>query len=120
MKQLGRYEEAMESYDKVLEISPSYPQAFFNKGLILFTLKRNEDAIEMFDKAIEVQKDYADAYVNKGSVLMEMKRYKEAIDALQKSQEIHSEEDVQQQIAFCERKLKKMQEKKSEEQNVVS
>ena len=45
---------------------------------------------------------------------------KEAIDALQKSQEIHSEEEVQKQIAFCERKLKKMQEKKSEEQNVVS
>ena len=40
---------------------------------------------------------------------MELKRYDGAIEALKKSQDIKKDDDVEKQIHFCERKLKKIE-----------
>ncbi|WP_016865047.1 TPR end-of-group domain-containing protein, partial [Fischerella muscicola] len=52
LRQLGRYEEAIASYDKALEIKPDYHQAWYNKACCYALQVNIEQAIENLQKAI--------------------------------------------------------------------
>ena len=54
---LGRYEEAITSYDKALELKPDLHQAWTNRGVALGNLGRYEEAIASYDKALEIKPD---------------------------------------------------------------
>ena len=56
--ELGRPEEAIECFDKAIELDPKKASAWYNKGTALTSLGRPEEAIECFDKA-SFNKDYA-------------------------------------------------------------
>ena len=45
---MNRSEEALECYDKVLEIEPNDADALYNKGTILSELGKNEEAEKCF------------------------------------------------------------------------
>ena len=49
---MGRYEEALQCYNKILEISPSSKRASGYKGLALFKLKRHVEASQCYEKAL--------------------------------------------------------------------
>ena len=51
---LDKYNEAMQAYDKAIEIDPNYVDAWFNKGTLLGKLGKNEDAKKCFDKVIQL------------------------------------------------------------------
>ncbi|XWK91276.1 MAG: tetratricopeptide repeat protein [Phormidium sp.] len=66
LRQLGRLEEAIASYDKALELQPDKYQAWHNQGQILRRLGRFQEAIGNYDDvAIELKPDYAIAWYNK-------------------------------------------------------
>jgi Flp pilus assembly protein TadD len=46
---LGRYDDAIKSFDQVLLIDPNDKEAHFNKGINLGNLGRYEDATQCFD-----------------------------------------------------------------------
>ena len=48
---LGRYEEAIECFDRALEINPNFAEAWNNKGNVLDELGRYEEAVESKGKA---------------------------------------------------------------------
>ena len=50
---LGKYEEAIEWYDKTLKIDPNNVFALYNKGFALNNLGKYQEAIEWYDKATE-------------------------------------------------------------------
>ena len=50
--QLGRKEEAIESYDKALEINPDLHKAWYLRGAALSHLDRKEEAFASCEKAI--------------------------------------------------------------------
>ncbi|MBW9223743.1 tetratricopeptide repeat protein [Methanothermococcus sp. SCGC AD-155-E23] len=54
----GRYEEALEYFDKVLEINPNCADAWSRKGLTLARLGRYEEAIRCFDKSLSIRNDF--------------------------------------------------------------
>ena len=66
---LKRYEEAIQMYDKVIQLNPKYSKAYNNKGWkyiyiyvignTLYNLKRYEEAIQMFDKAIQLNPQFS-------------------------------------------------------------
>jgi tetratricopeptide (TPR) repeat protein len=78
---LGRHEEAIECYDKILYRVKKDPVAYYNKGIALSTLGRHEEAIECYDKAIEINPQYSDVYYNKGTNLLTLGRKEEALDS---------------------------------------
>ena len=85
---LGRREEALECYDKAIEIDPKDAATLFNKGLVLGRLDRHEEAVECYDKALEIDpKDVATLYW-KGRALGRLGRHKEAVECYDKAVEI--------------------------------
>jgi len=85
---LGRHDEALEMFDKAIEINPQFDKAYYNKGLALGNLGRCEEAIEMFDKTIEINPQDAKAYYNKGVILGKLGRHEEAIEMFDNAIEI--------------------------------
>jgi tetratricopeptide (TPR) repeat protein len=51
---LGRYEEAIVCYDKLLEINPKDVDALYNKGVALSDLGRYGEAIVCYDKLLVI------------------------------------------------------------------
>ncbi|HEX5458242.1 MAG TPA: tetratricopeptide repeat protein [Candidatus Nitrosotalea sp.] len=49
---MGKYEEALQCYDRILEISPSSKRASGYKGLALFKLKRHAEASQCYERAL--------------------------------------------------------------------
>jgi tetratricopeptide (TPR) repeat protein len=72
-------QEALEAYDKAIELDPNYVQAYNNKGAALVGLGRYREALEAYDKAIELDPNNVQAYVNKGKVLINLKREDEKV-----------------------------------------
>nr|MBW4681124.1 tetratricopeptide repeat protein [Microcoleus vaginatus WJT46-NPBG5] len=83
-----RYEEAIASYDKAVEIKPDKHEAWNNRGNALDDLGRYEEAIASYDKAVEIKPDLHEAWNNRGNALFNLGRYEEVIASYDKAVEI--------------------------------
>ena len=88
LSKLGKFEDAIECYDRAIEIDPNFFLAWGNKGLALFNLKRYEEAMECFDKNIEIKPRDFQGYENKGRALLNLKKNEEAIRCFDKAIEL--------------------------------
>jgi tetratricopeptide (TPR) repeat protein len=75
----GKYQEAIDYYDKALELDPNYVSALNNKGVALKKQGKYQEAIDYYDKALELDPNYVSALDNKGQVFEEQGKYQEAI-----------------------------------------
>ena len=66
---LGRHEQAIESYQKALQIKPGHADAHNNLANALREFGRLEDAIESFNRALQIKPDYPEAHFNLGNAL---------------------------------------------------
>ena len=78
---IGRYNEAIEAFDKAIEINPKDSDAWNGKGSVLFKLNKFDEAIKAYDKAIEINPQNLMAWNNKGNTLNRLNKYDEAIKA---------------------------------------
>jgi predicted O-linked N-acetylglucosamine transferase (SPINDLY family) len=76
---LKRYDEALIHYEKALQISPEYAEAWSNTGVILYNLKRYDEALIHYEKALQISPEYAEAWNNKGMTLLALRRHQEAL-----------------------------------------
>jgi hypothetical protein len=51
---LGRYNEAIQYFDRALQINPNDSRALDGKGGVLYTLARYNEAIQYFDRALQI------------------------------------------------------------------
>lgn len=84
----GEYVEAIECYDRAIELEPGDAGAHNNKGVALVRLGQYEEAIKCFDRAIELKSSYSLAYYNKGVALRNLGRHQETIGVLNKAIEL--------------------------------
>jgi tetratricopeptide (TPR) repeat protein len=82
------YNNAVQYYDKAIEIDPNYDKAWYNKGLALSYLGKHNEAIKCYNKALEIHVNEADAWNNKGCALYKLGKPKEAIACYNKALEI--------------------------------
>jgi tetratricopeptide (TPR) repeat protein len=61
---MGRFEDAMADYDRVIAISPGHAEAFINRGHMLVEMHREEEAIESYRQAHASKPSKADAKYN--------------------------------------------------------
>jgi tetratricopeptide (TPR) repeat protein len=59
LSKLGRYPEALEAYDRALELAPDYLSAWNNKGVALSKLSRYVEAINAFDQILCSDPNYS-------------------------------------------------------------
>ncbi|MBE2899606.1 hypothetical protein DNK57_02015 [Methanothermobacter thermautotrophicus] len=59
--ELGRYDEALGCFEKVLEINPEDHRAWYMKGEVLEKLGRCEEALESYRKALKLKPEYNEA-----------------------------------------------------------
>jgi len=61
----GEFEEALEAFEKAIELNIKHENAWFYKGVTLSYLDRDEEAIEAYDNATNLNQDYIDAWNRK-------------------------------------------------------
>ncbi|HEV2192139.1 MAG TPA: tetratricopeptide repeat protein [Nitrosopumilaceae archaeon] len=76
----NRPEEALEYFDKAIQILPNNDFAWGDKGLILDKLGRTDEALESFSHAIAIDSTNSITWHNKGLTLIKLKRLEEAIE----------------------------------------
>ena len=60
------YQLIIQDLNRVLELSPRFVYAYYNRANIHFAADNIADAIEDYNQAIRLQPDFADAYFNRG------------------------------------------------------
>jgi len=85
LRKLGRYEEALESYDKALQFKPAYHPAWNGRGNALDNSGHYEEALESYDKALQFKPDYHIAWNGRGNALDNSGHYEEALESYDKA-----------------------------------
>lgn len=70
----GNLEQALENFDKSLEISPEFADALEQKGIILSKFGKNEEALEYLEKALIINPNLAFANDFKKSIYKKLGR----------------------------------------------
>jgi len=65
----GKFQEALQSFDRVLEIEPDHAGAWNGRGICLKELGRYEEAIQCFNKVIAINPGDEEVYYNRGEAL---------------------------------------------------
>lgn len=83
--ELGKYEEALNDFEKCLESNPDDADIWRNKGSALFMLGRYEEALEALNNSLEINPKDANAWSFKGSTLYRLGKPEEALKTLDKA-----------------------------------
>uniref|UniRef100_UPI00117774EA TPR end-of-group domain-containing protein n=1 Tax=Calothrix rhizosoleniae TaxID=888997 RepID=UPI00117774EA len=88
---LGRYEEALASYDKAVVIKPDYHEAWYNRGYALGNVGRYEEALASYDKALAIKPDLHLAWYNKARCYVLQNQLDQGLENLSKAIHLNSE-----------------------------
>lgn len=58
----GEYENAIQDFNKVIEIYPEHEWAYNNRGLFYLALKEYDKAIQDFNKVLTLNPEHSEAY----------------------------------------------------------
>ena len=57
-KDSGKYQKALQSFNKALELDPNNVEAWYNKGRVLEDIGKDQEALKCFNKALELDPDF--------------------------------------------------------------
>ncbi len=76
---LGKLQEALNSFDCAISLNPGYEIAWCNKADLLSDLKQLDQALSCYDRAIHLKPDYIVAWNNKGNALKSLNHHDQAL-----------------------------------------
>jgi protein O-mannosyl-transferase len=88
------YQQSYDNYEKALQLSKNWVNAWDNKGITLIALERFEEAIKSFDIAIALKPEDSDSWYYKGVALEKLKKYEKSIECFDKAIEIEPDNSV--------------------------
>ncbi len=77
---MGRYEEARQILNELLEKSPDDTDALNCLGVVLWQMKQLPESVYVLERALKLEPAYPQARNNLGIALYELKRYDEAVN----------------------------------------
>ena len=86
-----KYMDAIEKFQKVIELDPELAYAYGGWGGVLADQRKYDEATEKYKKAIELDPELAYAYSNWGNVLAGQRKYDEATEKYKKAIELDPE-----------------------------
>ena len=113
--QSGNFQKSIEYYDKLILLTPSDPEVYFDRGAAKGMLMNTEGSIKDYDKAIQLKPDYKEAYANRGVAKINLLTTKgniqptkeQTIDGcadLKKAKELGDNSVDDMIFAYCEKK----------------
>ncbi|MCX5804375.1 MAG: tetratricopeptide repeat protein [Proteobacteria bacterium] len=75
----GYPQEALELLNMAVEKDPKFIEAYYNRGVVLFSINRDQEAMKDFQKVTELNPDFARAYAGLGSIYESLNNQSEAI-----------------------------------------
>ena len=116
---LGKMEEAINCYDRVLELNPKNISALLKKALYFYTIQRYEEALLLFDKATEYAPEDDNIWEIKGIALYMVKNYNDALICINKALKINPNNDTAKEYKVkISQQLKAIQEQTSNQYNI--
>ena len=88
LEALKRYDEAIQCYEKALEIDPRCSDFWKGKGRVLGNVRRYEEATACYSKALEIDPRDAKTWAVKSAILNDLGRYEQASACGSKALEI--------------------------------
>ncbi|MDF5739944.1 MULTISPECIES: tetratricopeptide repeat protein [unclassified Nostoc] len=77
---MERYSEALQDFDRAIELDPNYRWAIAHRGQTYCFMKRYSEALQNLDRAIELDPKYNWAIAGRGETYRLMERYSEALE----------------------------------------
>jgi tetratricopeptide (TPR) repeat protein len=85
---LGRYDVALQDFDRAIKLVPEYPDAYNSRALAQAGLGKYDLAIQDFDEAIRLDPNYAIAIFNRALTLQTMGRTDDAAKDFARAKEV--------------------------------
>jgi protein O-GlcNAc transferase len=85
LRDSGRYQEALDCYQKALQLKPDLVETLINIGIIYHQLANFQKAISTYRKAIALKPASAEAHYNLGNTFKEQRSLDEAISCYQQA-----------------------------------
>lgn len=79
LKNSGKLDEAIEHFNKSLELKPDSPEVHNNLGTLLDRLGRFDEAVEHYERALELRPNFSQAHYNLATLLAKQGKTDEAI-----------------------------------------
>ena len=84
-QKLGKFDEAIDAYQKVILLKPDLAEVYSNMGVALKEQGKFDKAIEAHQEALSINPNYAEAYSNIGNTFKNQGKFDDAIEAYQKA-----------------------------------
>ncbi|EPP31725.1 TPR repeat family protein, partial [Chlamydia psittaci 84-8471/1] len=81
---LGKYIEAIECFDKILELDPWNPQSLYNKAVVLTDMNNEQEAIVLLETTVRKNPLYWKAWIKLGYLLSRHKQWDKATEAYER------------------------------------
>ncbi len=78
---LGQYRQAIQDFNRAIELDPQYEVAYLNRGVAYEKLGDYQQAVQDYAASIRLRPRYL-AYYNKGAAHINLGQYRQAIDEL--------------------------------------
>jgi tetratricopeptide (TPR) repeat protein len=85
LAKLGRFSEAVDSFDKTIAIKQDYTDAWNERGNALNELGQYSEAVTSFDKALTLKPDHTEAWTFRGYALNSLGQYTGAVASCDKA-----------------------------------
>ena len=85
LKAQGKFTEAIQTFDKAIQLNPEHPEAYNNRGIVFGDIGQLDQAVNNYDKAIQLKPDYLEAWFNRGNALKELIQPKQAVTCYTKA-----------------------------------
>lgn len=117
----NKFEQALESFNRVVELDGRYVSGHFNRGIALLRLARYEESIESLDEVIRLDPGNLEAWCSRGVACNYMNRYVDATESLQKVVDIQPENiEALDALAYAKEKMGNIDEAKALYTKVLS
>ncbi|MBC8267411.1 MAG: tetratricopeptide repeat protein [Rhodospirillaceae bacterium] len=117
----GRVEEAIEAFQKALQVDPKYADGHFNLGVLFRGQGKLDDAIESYKRAITVKPKHFDALYNLGNALKEKGMLEESVTAFRQAVSIKPDfAEAHNNLGNALRELKRLEEAGVSYQNALA
>jgi tetratricopeptide (TPR) repeat protein len=90
---LKKYSDAINYFNKALDINKNDENAWYFKGTCLYALKKYDDALACFDMTLKIDVEFVPAWMQEGAILTYLEKYSDANECFDKVIKLGSAEN---------------------------